>query len=50
MAQKKASLACSECGNRNYQMIPTQSGQTTRLEIKKFCKNCNKHTIHKETK
>ncbi|WP_416493166.1 50S ribosomal protein L33 [Bacillus mycoides] len=21
-----------------------------RLEIKKFCKTCNQHTVHKETK
>ncbi|MDE6047332.1 MAG: 50S ribosomal protein L33, partial [Anaeroplasmataceae bacterium] len=21
-----------------------------RIEVKKFCKTCNKHTIHKETK
>lgn len=50
MAQKNAALACTECGQRNYQMTPTQTGQTTRLELKKFCKYCNKHTPHKETK
>lgn len=50
MANKKASLACSECGQRNYQMVPTQTGHTVRLEIKKFCRYCNKHTLHKETK
>lgn len=50
MTRKKEALACSECGQRNYQMTPTQMGQTMRLEIKKFCKYCNKHTLHKETK
>ena len=50
MAQKKTALACSECGNRNYQVIPTQMGQTERLKLKKFCKHCQKHTLHKETK
>ncbi|EKB56781.1 50S ribosomal protein L33 [Falseniella ignava] len=50
MAQKKAALACIECGQRNYQMTPTQMGKTTRLEVKKYCRYCNKHTLHKETK
>lgn len=50
MAHKKEALACSDCGQRNYQMTPTQMGQTKRLEIKKFCRYCNKHTLHKETK
>ncbi|WP_203364263.1 50S ribosomal protein L33 [Bacillus sp. REN10] len=45
----KLILACSECGSRNY----STSGKTTsdgRLEIKKFCSTCNKHTVHKQTK
>lgn len=50
MAPKKAALACSECGQRNYPMVPTQAGQSERLELKKFCKYCKKHTIHRETK
>ncbi|MBG9987466.1 50S ribosomal protein L33 [Aerococcaceae bacterium DSM 111176] len=48
--QRKGALACTVCGQRNYSMTPTQTGQTTRLEVKKFCKYCNKHTLHKETK
>lgn len=50
MAKKKAALACTICGQRNYHMTPTQTGQTSRLELKKFCKYCNQHTLHKETK
>lgn len=48
--QKKTALACTECGQRNYHMTPTQSGKNVRLKIKKFCRYCNKHTVHKETK
>jgi len=41
------SLACTECTARNY--------KTTKLvgdyvELKKFCKQCKKHTLHRETK
>lgn len=50
MAQKKSGLACTVCGQRNYSVIPTQAGKTQRLEIKKFCRFCGKHTAHKETK
>ncbi|WP_307257695.1 50S ribosomal protein L33 [Oikeobacillus pervagus] len=47
--RKKVVLACSECGSRNYSTMGGSShGQ--RLEVKKFCKNCNRHTLHKETK
>lgn len=49
MAQKKFALACSECGQRNYKMTPTQAGASERLELKKFCKRCKKHTLHKQT-
>ena len=47
MAQKKAALACSVCGSRNYTLT---LGQNERLELKKFCKFCNKQTLHRETK
>ena len=50
MAHKKAALACTICGSRNYSITPTEKGRTTRLEVKKFCTYCGKHTLHKETK
>lgn len=50
MAQRKTGLACTTCGQRNYTVTPTEKGRTERLEIKKFCRYCAKHTIHKETK
>ncbi|AKP45506.1 MULTISPECIES: 50S ribosomal protein L33 [Bacillus] len=46
--RKKVVLACSKCGSRNYSVNGSNSAQ--RLEVKKFCKYCNQHTIHKETK
>ncbi|WP_083912545.1 50S ribosomal protein L33 [Allofustis seminis] len=50
MKKRKTSLACSECGCRNYSLEPRAKIQTERLEIKKFCKRCGKHTLHKETR
>ena len=50
MAQKKAALACSVCGSRNYTLTLGQNKRVERLELKKFCKFCNKQTLHRETK
>ncbi|MBP0727041.1 50S ribosomal protein L33 [Bacillus sp. RG28] len=47
--RKKVVLSCSTCNNRNYTTMKNSSLQE-RLEIKKFCKTCNEHTIHRETK
>lgn len=40
MAQKKASLACVECGSRNYSIGVSSTPKPTRLEVNKFCKYC----------
>lgn len=50
MATKKFSMACTECGQRNYSMPQGEKKRTERLELKKYCRNCNKHTLHRETK
>lgn len=50
MANKKAALACSVCGSRNYTKSVSEGKTGKRLEINKFCKYCNTYTIHKETK
>jgi large subunit ribosomal protein L33 len=42
-------LVCEECGSRNYQTTKARK-QQDRLEIKKFCPPCNRHTKHKESK
>ncbi|WP_186084389.1 50S ribosomal protein L33 [Phocicoccus schoeneichii] len=42
----KVALICSECGNRNYRV---EGSLSTRLEVKKYCKTCNRHTTHKSS-
>ena len=44
------SLSCSVCKRRNYSNTRNKKKQTERLEIKKFCPYCRKHTLHKEVK
>jgi large subunit ribosomal protein L33 len=52
-------LECSECRQSDIQRTPGVSRYLTsknrrntpqKLEISKYCRYCNKHTIHKETK
>lgn len=38
MATKKAALACSVCGSRNYSKSVSEGKKGDRLEINKFCK------------
>jgi len=43
-------LACVDCKNRNYTTTKNKKTTPDKLEIKKFCSTCRKHTAHKETK
>ncbi len=43
-------LACSECKSRNYTTTKNKKTMSDKLELKKFCPACRKHTPHKETK
>lgn len=42
-------LQCSECKELNY-TTQKNKDQKEKLELKKYCKRCRKHTLHKETK
>ncbi|AMA74467.1 MULTISPECIES: 50S ribosomal protein L33 [Aneurinibacillus] len=43
-------LACTECKQRNYTTTKNKRKQTERIEMKKYCKFCNDHTLHRETR
>jgi large subunit ribosomal protein L33 len=43
-------LECTECKRRNYSTTKNKKKQTGRVEYKKYCRFCGKHTTHKETK
>jgi len=53
MAKKKKiiiKLQCSVCKNINYYKRKSKKAGTKKLQLKKFCKKCKKHTLHKEIK
>jgi len=43
-------LKCTECGDQNYRKEKNIKNTVDRLELKKHCPKCGKHTIHKEEK
>ncbi|PID26538.1 MAG: 50S ribosomal protein L33 [Candidatus Cloacimonadota bacterium] len=43
-------LACTECKRKNYTYTKNKKTHSGRVEFKKYCKFCNKHTPHKEGK
>ncbi|MEI7640333.1 MAG: 50S ribosomal protein L33 [bacterium] len=43
-------MACTVCKRRNYTLTKNKTQHTEKLEVKKYCKFCKKHTPHKETK
>lgn len=43
-------LACTECKSRNYATTKNKRSDPDRIELKKYCKMCRKHTPHREAK
>ena len=43
-------LACTECKDRNYSTMKNKRNNAEKIELKKFCKKCRSHKVHKETK
>ena len=43
-------LECTECKRVNYFSHKNKKTLKDRLELKKYCKHCNKPTVHKEIK
>ncbi len=48
--RNRITLACSECKQRNYSTTKDKKAMPDKMEIKKYCKFCKTHTLHKETK
>ena len=48
--REKITLACTECKQRNYDSYKDKKNTPERIELKKYCKFCKKHTVHKESK
>ncbi len=43
-------MECGACKQRNYRTSKRLKGVVPKLELKKYCRICRKHTDHKERK
>jgi large subunit ribosomal protein L33 len=43
-------LACEECKRRNYETTKSRRNTPDRVELRKYCRWCGRHTPHKETR
>ena len=48
--ENKNNFSMYRCKQRNYNTMKNKKNDPDRLEMKKYCKFCKKHTLHKETK
>jgi large subunit ribosomal protein L33 len=43
-------LACTTCKRRNYTTTKNKKNDPDRIELRKYCPWCRKHTLHRETR
>lgn len=48
-AREVVALVCSVCKSQNYATERNKINMEGKLTLKKFCKNCKKITLHKES-
>ncbi|MGI6512998.1 MAG: 50S ribosomal protein L33 [Syntrophomonadaceae bacterium] len=44
------SMSCTQCKQRNYMTTKDKKKHPEKLELRKYCRFCNQHTLHKEGK
>ncbi|MEZ4220859.1 MAG: 50S ribosomal protein L33 [Polyangiaceae bacterium] len=50
VAKTRVALCCEQCKARNYKTTRPSKDGSTPLELKKYCKHCKAHTIHRESR
>jgi len=43
------SLSCEKCKRKNYTTSKNKKSTPSKLEFKKYCPSCGKHTVHRES-
>jgi len=43
-------MSCTQCKQRNYMTTKDKKKHPEKLELRKYCRFCNVHTVHKEGK
>ena len=50
MPRDQITLECEACSQRNYTATKNRRLHSGRVEYKKYCRFCRRHTMHKETR
>lgn len=50
LARQVVYFECTVCKNKNYTSTKNVNNVKDKLELNKYCANCQKHTLHKEIK
>jgi len=48
-ARQLLALVCPVCKSQNYITEKNKVEHPDKLELKKYCRRCRKHTLHKES-
>jgi len=43
-------MVCQECKNESRSINKNKKNTPDKMELRRYCKKCHKHTIHKEKK
>ncbi len=49
-ARPTIQLACTECTERTYTTRKNKKNDPNRIELRKYCPRCRRHTLHREAK
>ncbi|MDH3227122.1 MAG: 50S ribosomal protein L33 [Thermoleophilia bacterium] len=47
---RMVTIACDACGRRNYRTNKSRGRDGERIALRKYCRWCARHTLHKETR
>ncbi|AJC50127.1 50S ribosomal protein L33 [Mycoplasma flocculare] len=50
MPREGLTLRCADCKMENYITKKNKKAKPEKIEVKKHCHKCNKHTLHREKK
>jgi len=48
--RENVTMQCGDCKRRNYMTSKNKKTTTGKLEFRKYCRFCRKHTAHRESK
>jgi len=48
--RENVTMQCGDCKRRNYATTKNKKKTTAKLEFRKYCRFCRKHTAHKEAR